>query len=97
MTKGGAAAITVNADRIDDFDGSIEVRLDNLPPGFSAPPTTVPAGEYSTTFALYAEPTAAAPAGAPPLKLTAHATIDGKDVCARRPAASPSWRSRATS
>ncbi len=80
VTKGGAAAITVNADRIDDFDGPIEVHLDNLPPGISAPPTTVPAGEYSTTFALYAEPTASAPAGAPPLKLTAHATIDGKDV-----------------
>jgi WD40 repeat protein len=80
VTKGGAAAITVNADRIDEFDGPIDVRLDNLPPGFSAPPTTVPAGEYSTSFALYADPTAAAPPGTPALKLTAHAMIDGKDV-----------------
>ena len=80
VRKGGAAAITVNADRIDDYDGPIDVRLDGLPPGLSAPPTTVPAGEYSTSFALYADPTATVPAGAPPLKLTAHATIDGKDV-----------------
>ncbi len=80
VTKGGAAAITVNADRIDDFDGPIEVQLDNLPPGFSAPPTTVPAGETSTSFALFAEPTASVPARAKALKLTAHATIDGQDV-----------------
>jgi hypothetical protein len=80
VAKGGATAITVNADRIDEFDGPIAVQLENLPPGFSAPATTVPAGEYSTSFALYADPTATVPTGAAPLKLTAHATIDGQDV-----------------
>jgi WD40 repeat protein len=80
VTKGGATAITVNADRIDDFDGPIDVRLEDLPPGFSAPATTVPAGEFSSTLALYADATATVPAGAAPLKLTAHATIDGQDT-----------------
>jgi WD40 repeat protein len=80
VTKGGAASITATADRIDDFDGPIEVRLENLPAGFSAPPTTIPAGENSTVFALYAAPTAAVPSGAAPLKLAAHATINGQDV-----------------
>ncbi len=79
VTKGGAVAITATAELIDDYDGPIEIKLNNLPPGFSAPTTTIPAGEPSTSFALYAEPTAPAPAGAP-LKLTAHATINGVDV-----------------
>jgi hypothetical protein len=78
--KGGAIPITVSAERIDDFDGPIDVRLENMPPGFSAPATTIPAGENSTTFAFYAEPTAAAPTKAPPLKLAARAMIEGKQV-----------------
>jgi hypothetical protein len=73
--KGGAIPITVAADRIDGFDGPIQVQLDNLPPGFSAPATTIPTGENSTAFALYANPTAPAPAA--PLKLTARATVEG--------------------
>jgi hypothetical protein len=80
VRKGGAVAVNVNADRIDGFDGPIAVHLDGLPPGFSAPPTTVPAGENNTTFALYADPTANVPANAAPLKLLAKATIDGQDV-----------------
>jgi WD40 repeat protein len=78
--KGGAIPITVNADRLDGFDGPIHVKLDNLPPGFSAPTTTIPAGENSTAFALYAEAGATAPTGAAKLKLVARATIDGKEV-----------------
>ncbi len=79
--KGGAMPITVTADRIDDFDSRIAVRLDNLPPGFSAPPTFIEAGQTSTTFALYADSTATSPDKklAPPT-LVASAKIAGKDV-----------------
>ncbi len=80
VSKGSAVPVTATADRIDEFDGPIGVRLDNLPPGFSAPTTTIPTGENSTSFALFADPTAVVPPGAAALKLTAHATIDGKDV-----------------
>jgi hypothetical protein len=79
--KGSGVPVTVTARRVDEYDGPIDVRLENLPPRFSAPPSTVPAGQNSTNFALFAEPTAAAPpAGAAPLKLVARATIDGKEV-----------------
>jgi hypothetical protein len=79
--KGGAVPVTVTADRIDEFEDAIEVRLQNLPPGFSAPATTIPAGENSTSFALYAEPTATAPAAsAAPLKLIATAMVQGKPM-----------------
>jgi hypothetical protein len=78
--KDGAVPITVTADRADGFDGEIAVRLENLPTGFSAPATTIPAGEESTTFALWADATATVPQKARPLKLIARATIDGKEV-----------------
>jgi hypothetical protein len=78
--KGSAVPITVTADRVDGYDGPIDVHLENLPGGLSAPGTTIPAGEESTAFALYAEPNAALPEKLLPLKLRAKAMIDGKEV-----------------
>ncbi len=78
--KGGAIPVSVTAERIDGFDDPIELRLENLPPGFSAPPTTIPEGENTTAFALFAEPSASPPAGAVPCKLVARAVINGKEV-----------------
>jgi hypothetical protein len=80
ISKGGAVAINVNADRRDEFDGPIEVRLENLPPGFSAPSTTIPERENSTSLALFAEPGAVVPPKASPIKLIAHAVIDGHQL-----------------
>jgi hypothetical protein len=77
--KGGGVPVTVTADRIDGFAGPIDVKLENLPPGFSAPATTIPAGENSTAFALYAAADAAAP-GKGALTLTGRAMIDGQEV-----------------
>jgi hypothetical protein len=78
--KGSAVPITVSADRSDGFDGPIDVHLENVPAGFSAPPTTIPAGENSTAFAFWADATARAPVRAAPLKLIARARINGQDV-----------------
>jgi len=50
--KGGGLPMNVTADRLDGFEGAIEVRLENLPAGFSAPPTTIPAGETTTSFGI---------------------------------------------
>jgi hypothetical protein len=78
--KGGAVPVSVSADRTDGYEGEIAVRLENLPPGYSAPATSIPAGENSTTFALFADANATSPTGGPPLKLLARATIDGHEV-----------------
>jgi hypothetical protein len=80
VSKGSALPITVNAERLDEYEGAIDLKLENLPPGFSAPATTIPAGESSTSFALFAEAGATVPATAHPLKLIAKATIDGKQL-----------------
>jgi WD40 repeat protein len=76
--KGGAVPIGVTVNRIDGFDGPVQVKLENLPPGFEAPTTFIEGGQQSTTFALYATLQAANAEGK--LKLIARATIDGKEV-----------------
>jgi WD40 repeat protein len=79
--KGGSVPVTVSVNRIDGYDGPVQVRLENLPAGFEAPPTFIEAGQQSTTFALYASPMAANPPSmAPAIKLVARATIDGQEV-----------------
>jgi hypothetical protein len=80
VPRGGAVPITVTAERKDGFDDAIEVRLDNLPAGFSAPATFIPAGENTTSFALSAEPNAAVPSTAAPLRLVAQALIGEQKV-----------------
>jgi hypothetical protein len=78
--KGASIPVSATATRLDGFDGPIQIKLDNLPPGFEAPPTFIEAGQESTTFALFAAPTAMIPEKAAALKLTAKAVIDGKEI-----------------
>ena len=79
--KGGAVPVTVSVNRTDGYAGPVQLKLENLPAGFEAPPTFIEAGQQSTAFALYAGPMAVNPPPmSPPLKLVAQATIDGKEV-----------------
>jgi hypothetical protein len=78
--QGDGVSVNVTAERTDGFHGPIEVRLENLPPGFTAPPTTILPDDNSTSFTLFAEPGATVPAGGAPIKLVARAVIDGKEV-----------------
>jgi len=79
--KGGAVPVSLNVERLDDFDGRIDVRLENLPPGFRAPATNILPADNSTALAFAADATAVnPPANAPSLKVVARATIDGKEV-----------------
>jgi hypothetical protein len=89
VSKDGALPISVTAERADGFDGVIEVKLENLPPGFSAPATTIPAGENATSFALFAASDASVPTNAPPLKLSAKAKIDGLELLREVTGAAP--------
>ncbi len=51
-----------------------------MPEGFSAPATTIPAGENSTVFAFFADPLAKDLGKAKPMSLVARAKINGQDV-----------------
>ena len=78
--KGGSIPISVTATRLDGYDGPIQLRLDNLPPGFEAPAALIEAGQTTTTFPIYAAPFATVAAKAEPLKLVATSTIAGKEI-----------------
>jgi WD40 repeat protein len=78
--QGGAVPITVTASRSDDYDGPIDVHLENVPPGFIAPATSIPEGEENTVFALWAAPNATLAPNSPKLKLKARARIEGKEI-----------------
>lgn len=81
VSKGGAVSLEVTAQRIDDYQGPINIEVQGLPPGLSAPRTTILAGENSTSFALEATPTATNPAGGgPAFRVVARASIDGKTI-----------------
>jgi hypothetical protein len=78
--KGGAVPVTVTATRTDGFAGPIEVKLENLPPGFSTPVSRIGPDDNSTAIALWAEADAKAPTTGTPPKIVARATIEGKEV-----------------
>ena len=49
---GGAVPVTVQAFRMDGFDGPIQLEVQGLPPGITATPTQVPAGQVFATVLL---------------------------------------------
>jgi WD40 repeat protein len=80
VSRGGAIPVRVTTQRSDEFTGEINLELSNLPAGLSAPATSIPAGENSTTFAIHATQEAALSGKAIALELKAKASIDGKEV-----------------
>jgi hypothetical protein len=52
---GGRIPVTVTALRLDDFDGPIEVGIEDLPAGFSASKGIIEPGQVSTTVLLSAD------------------------------------------
>jgi hypothetical protein len=69
---GAARPITVTANRIDGFNGDIDVKLLDLPVGWTATPGTIKAGQNSTVLILAASEKAV---GGFPLKIQGTALI----------------------
>jgi hypothetical protein len=90
IAKGGAQALAVSVDRIDGYDGPIDVRLDGLPSGFSCPPSCVESRQTRSTIGLAAAADATDPPSTVGLTLVGEATIDGKLVSHATPLAPPS-------
>jgi hypothetical protein len=55
VPAGGRIPVTVTALRLDDFDGPINVAIENLPAGLSATKGVIEPGQVSTTLLLSAE------------------------------------------
>ena len=79
VPRGGSIPVTVFAWRRDGFDGPIEVSARALPPGLTATPGTILAGESRVSLAVSAAASAAASATAS-LDVVGRATIGGKTV-----------------
>lgn len=56
--QGGSVAVTVNAARQGGFGGPIALRVEGLPPGVTASPAAIPAGQNTAQFTLTAAPNA---------------------------------------
>jgi hypothetical protein len=80
IPKGGSTYVTVNANRVQGYEGPIEISVEGLPAGVKASPATIPAGQDSTVVLLSAD--ASAPADALPaeFKIVGHAKINGHDL-----------------
>ena len=81
VPRGGTIPIQVVAQRLDGFDGPIEVEILNLPEGLSAAPAVINSGQDSTVLALSASPGASLhEEGVALLKIVGRARIDGREV-----------------
>ena len=83
IDAGSGKEFTVNANRIDDFDGDIRVDITNVPPGFTvSTPLVIQAGQTEAKGTLHALTGAMQPkeTNMPPVKVTATAMVDGKSV-----------------
>jgi hypothetical protein len=63
VSPGGAREFSVKANRLDDFDGEIQVTVDGLPDGFHATsPIIIEAGQNEALGVIWADSNATAPA-----------------------------------
>lgn len=72
VPAGGSIPLEVTAFRMDNFDGPIEVSLENLPAGLKASTGLIAPGQFRTTVLLTAAPDASL-AGTAPLKVVGRA------------------------
>lgn len=80
VPRGSAVPLTLTVDRRDGFDGPITLQQQGLPPGFSAPASTIPAGEHTTAVALFAEPGAKDPPAGTTVQWVARAVVQGREL-----------------
>lgn len=79
IPRGGTSLITVSANRVQGYDGPIEIRVEGLPAGVTAGSATIPAGQDSAILLFSAD--ASAPDDSLPtsFKIVGHAQINGHD------------------
>ncbi|MBA61023.1 MAG: hypothetical protein CMJ76_01540 [Planctomycetaceae bacterium] len=81
INRGGGKAFTISANRIDGYNGPIQIDITNMPAGFTATsPLVIQAGHTQTRGVVHAHAHANAPQGNQWGKVTAKAVISGQDV-----------------
>jgi hypothetical protein len=89
--RNGGDPLNVTLDRIDGFDGPVQLQLEGLPPGFTSPPSFIEAGQLTTSLALFASADASVQPNSR-LRLVARATVDGREVVREANGGTPTLR-----
>jgi hypothetical protein len=80
IPRGGSTPVTVSLDAIRGFDAPIEISVTGLPPGITAGPATISAGQTSTVLVLTAARDAAMDGHPAPIQIVGHARAEGHDL-----------------
>jgi hypothetical protein len=80
IPRGGNMPLTVSADRLQGYDGPIEIEVKGLPPGVTASAAKISAREDSTVVVLSASKDASLDGPPSTMQIVGHATINGHDV-----------------
>ena len=81
LPAGGSLGFAVRADRVDDFDADITVKIEGLPAGYLASsPVIIQAGHDLASGSLHATPDAPAMADWSKVKITASAMVGDRTV-----------------
>jgi hypothetical protein len=72
--------LTVSVDRLQGYEGPVEIEVKGLPAGVTAGPAKISAGEDSTVVVLSASADASVDAPPGVMEIVGHATINGRDV-----------------
>lgn len=65
IPRGGSLPVTVTLDRLENFNGPVDIRIEGLPEGITATPTRIGPDLFSAVLTLTASETAATPAVEP--------------------------------
>jgi hypothetical protein len=80
IPQGGRMPVTVSVNRLQGYQGPIEVDVKGLPSGVTASPAKISAGEDSTVVVLSASADASVDAPPGTMEIVGHAAINGHDV-----------------
>ena len=78
IPRGGSRPVTVTAYRVDGFDGEINVKLLDLPAGFSATEGVIRSGQNSTVIIISSASGADDATASFPLRIQATASVNGR-------------------
>jgi hypothetical protein len=89
IPRGGSVPVRVTADRLQGYNGPIEIEVKGLPHGITAAPATIAAGQDSTQVILSAASAAAEGAPASPIEIVGRARVDGREIVRKADPESP--------
>jgi hypothetical protein len=80
IPQGGLLPVTVSANRLEGYEGPIEIEVKGLPKGVTASPATIPAEQASTVVLLKAGQDASPDTPPAAIQIIGRAKVNGRDL-----------------